>query len=333
LTSNVALEVRISVRRTPCPERSSTTGPASPPPSLKLAPASNPEEPRLDVLSSPELRLEPLSRLKLESELGVSVRLLSPPGLSVSEFPRLDPVSSEDVGVLKPESMLDVGASGSRLEEGSLSDGGVSGAGVRLRGVGLSRSGVIGGIAEMSGAAAGVGGVGAGAGAGAGLATSGTGAGAGVETGGGTSGAGVGAATGAGLGLARSGAGVSVGIGGGASGVGAGAGVAAVRSGAPNPGEGLLAGAPTDGKLSVDAPLVVGADVVEVDVSGAGAEASDGINDGLADAVSGAGAKASDRIDDGLADAVSDGVVVASEAPPPGCVADVDASGARVGPV
>lgn len=270
------------------------------------------------MLSNPELRLEPLSRLSPESELGVSVRLLSPPGLSVSELPRLDPVSSEDVGVFKPESMLDVGASGSRLEEGSLSDGGVSGAGVRLSEVGLSRSGVIGGIAEMSGAAGGVGGIGAGAGAGAGLAMSGTGAGAGIGTGGVTSGAGVGAATEAGLGLAMLGAGAGVGTGGDASGVGAGAGVAAVRSGAPNPGVGLLAGAPIDGELSADGPLVVGADVVEVDVSGAGAEASDGI-------------------DDGLADAVSDGSV-ASEAPLPGCVADVDASGAsasgaRVGPV
>jgi hypothetical protein len=311
LTSKVAVELRRSVTWMPCSERSSTTGPASPPPSLKLAPASKPEEPRLDVLSSPEPRL--LSRLKLESTLGVSVRLLSPPGLSVSELSRFDPVSSEDEGVLKPESMLDVGASGSKLEDGSLSDGGVSGVGVRLSGVGLSRSGVIGELAERSGTAGGLGvGAGAGAGTGLGFAISGTGAGAGVGAGGTASGSGVGAATGAGLGLATLGAGTGGGVGAGAAASGVGAGVAAVRSGAPDPGEGLL-GAPTDGELSADGQLV-GAGAVEVDMSAVGAEASDGI-------------------DDALADAVSDGAVV-SEAPLPlGCRASADASGASVGPV
>jgi hypothetical protein len=75
----------------------------------------------------------------------------------------------------------------------------------------------------------------------------------------------------------------------------------------------LLGGTPTDGELSADGTLV-GAGAAEVDMSGVGAEASDGV-------------------DDALADTVSDGAVV-SEAPlPPGCGAGADASDASVGPV
>ena len=103
-----------------------------------------------------------------------------------------------------------------------------------------------------------------------------------------------------------SGAGAGVGTSGGALGVGAGAGVAAVRSGAPNPGDGLLAGAPTDAELSADCPLV--------DASGVGAEVSNGG-------------------DEGFADPESDGDVASAGAPPPGCPALAEVSGARVGPV
>ena len=75
------------------------------------------------MLSSPEPRLEPLSRLEPESKLGVRVRPLSDPEPRVSESLRLDPVSSDDDGILKPKSKLGVDVSGSMLDNGSLNDG------------------------------------------------------------------------------------------------------------------------------------------------------------------------------------------------------------------